>query len=744
MQAFCSKFVKLSFLFTISATQNFSDVRALRIMREHSKTCLTSTVTFMRLLLLKLLLLLLFAKLIGDNSIYFYFNFTVDIGWKQLKKVYPCTMVNKCAAINCRSGYAGEDKDPNITFHRFPVKDEKLLLQWLKCIARKDFKPSEHSRICWLHFKDEDFVNDSADQQNRRKRKIDSTKLVRRRLKEDAYPSIFKDLPVYCAIKSTPARSGVATSSSRHKNAAARLEEQCDSFLSADKIENFNDFLKKISEELERQEYLLHRTAMGVNLFHMSSQQPLSIIASIFINTDLEVTIYQNQQVLHRSTYQHIISSNKVTLISQVTNLMAYAKNEQKCETTKKEKFLFNITKLISDFLLFSENDQIIPFLQFAKEQFQLIFTNKNQRRYSSDLLMMSYIIFATSPRAYERLLDEHVVILPSIKTLRKITMNLDKRTGLDDQKYLQLRYSQLNAFDRNVILMIDEIYLSKRVEATGGQIFGLTENCQVAVTALCFMIKSLSSNYKDMVGIYPVKNLKAETQKQCFDKIIQLLHEVGFNVIGISVDNSAANRKFYKHFLCNGKWRSSIKNKFTGGEIFLVFDPTHIIKNVYNNFLTRRVFKLPATLSFMPKTVTACFSDVEAVYNIECHKPLRIAYKLSETVLNPKSIEKVNVKLALSLLHESTITALKQYGYAETASVLELFLKLWSILNVSSPTIGKHKRDIVRDPVKSPDDWKLDFLLEFGNYVTVWEESMVSFLTRFHPDIVFNFSTAT
>ena len=576
-------------------------------------------------------------------------------------------MVNKCAAINCRSGYAGEYKDPNITFHRFPVKDEKLLLQWLK-FARKDFKPSEHSRICSLHFKDEDFVNDSADQQNRRKRKRDSTKLVRRRLKEDAYPSIFKDLPVYCAIKSTPARSGVATSSSRYKNAAARLEEQCDSFLNADKIENFNDFLKKISEELERQEYLLHRTAMGVNLFHMSSQQPLSIIASIFINTDLEVTIYQNQLVLHRSTYQHIISSNKVTLISQVTNLMAYAKNEQKCETTKKEKFLFNITKLISDFLLFSENDQIIPFLQFAKEQFQLIFTNKNQRRYSSDLLMMSYIIFATSPRAYERLLDEHVVILPSIKTLRKITMNLDKRTGLDDQKYLQLRYSQLNAFDRNVILMIDEIYLSKRVEATGGQIFGLTENCQVAVTALCFMIKSLSSNYKDMVGIYPVKNLKAETQKQCFDKIMQLLHEVGFNVIGISVDNAAANRKFYKHFLCNGTWRSSINNKFTGGEIFLVFDPTHIIKNVYNNFLTRRVFKLPATLSFMPKTVTASFSDVEAVYNIECHKPLRIAYKLSETVLNPKSIEKVNVKLALSLLHESTITALKQYGYAETS----------------------------------------------------------------------------
>ena len=96
--------------------------------------------------------------------------------------------------------------------------------------------------------------------------------------------------------------------------------------------------------------------------------------------------------------------------------------------------------------------------------------------------------------------------------------------------------------------------------------------------------------------------------------------------------------------------------------------------------------------LPFVPQILTANFSDVQAVYNNECHKPLRIAHKLSETVLNPKTIKKVNVKLALSLMHESTISALKHYGYSETAAVLELFLKFWSILNVSSSTIGKQK----------------------------------------------------
>ena len=35
---------------------------------------------------------------------------------------------------------------------------------------------------------------------------------------------------------------------------------------------------------------------------------------------------------------------------------------------------------------------------------------------------------------------------------------------------------------------MIDEIYFSKRIEATRGHILGLTDNCEIASTALCFM----------------------------------------------------------------------------------------------------------------------------------------------------------------------------------------------------------------------------------------------------------------
>ena len=98
---------------------------------------------------------------------------------------------------------------------------------------------------------------------------------------------------------------------------------------------------------------------------------------------------------------------------------------------------------------------------------------------------------------------------------------------------------------------------------------FGLTEDCKVASTALCFMIKSLSSKYRDMVCIHLMGNLKADTRKQYFDKVMHLVHEVGFTVIRILVDNAAANRKFYKDFLCDGTWKEVVTNNFTCGNFF-------------------------------------------------------------------------------------------------------------------------------------------------------------------------------
>ena len=290
-------------------------------------------------------------------------------------------MVNKCAAINCRSGYAKGKKDFSITFHPFSFNDEKLLQHWVETNCKKKFQSIKECQNLFPSFKAEDFVFDSADQQDRRKRKRGKIKLVKRRLKDKAYPYIFNNLPAYytyksiparsgvasCSsrheayytYKSIPARSGVASCSSRHENAAARLEEQCNTFLNADKIENFNDLLEKIFKEIHHQKYLLHQTDVGVNLFYLLPQQPFSFKALIFINADLEVTNHQKQQVMLSSSYQHIISDNKITPIPQVKNLMALAKNEKESKTKRTEKFLLNINRLLNKFFFLPKMTQL-------------------------------------------------------------------------------------------------------------------------------------------------------------------------------------------------------------------------------------------------------------------------------------------------------------------------------------------------------------------------------------------------
>ena len=612
-----------------------------------------------------------------------------------------------------------------------PFKNEELLCNWLKNIARKNFKPSKYSKLCSLHFKADDFIKVSHDSNQRRKRKRDSEHLCYRRLKPGAVPSIFKNIPLYYTNKDIPLRSSNALSKTRHDNESAILQKQCENFLPSDNLKNFDDLLEKLSCTVLSPQFVLYKSEAGISLIYLSIEQPFSILFSINIDKDLHVQIYHEKKLIPPSCYHHILSSEKVTLFSEVENLIAFAKNLDQNITTLMETIKAKLLNLIEKYIDLCQDDYKKKPLNFILEQLKLLFITKKQRRYSVEMLVMSYIMHATSSKAYERLCQEQIIILPSVKTLRKITMNLDQRTGLDDSDYLNIRFSKLNFFDRNVLLMIDEIYLSKRVESSGGQVFGLTESCAVAATALCFMIKSLSSGYQDMVGIYPIKNLKAETQKACFDKVMLLVHEIGFNVIGICVDNASANRKFFKDFLCNGAWKASIPNKYTDGKIFLIFDPTHIIKNIYNNLVNRRVFEMPCMTPILDTPLTASFADIEKVYNLECQKPLRIAHRLTETVLKPNSIEKVNVKLALAVFHESTVIGLKEYGFHETASAIDLFLKLWNILNVSTSEIGKHKRDISRDPVRSTADWKLKFLTDFGHYVSFWKNSNVSMFCK-------------
>ena len=86
-------------------------------------------------------------------------------------------MVNKCSSPGCKSGYKGNDFKG--TLFSFPTH-EPLLSEWIE-EAPRIVLVTKSSRLCSLHFCDDDFVVDRSDSNTTRG--VSRGELSRKRLK---------------------------------------------------------------------------------------------------------------------------------------------------------------------------------------------------------------------------------------------------------------------------------------------------------------------------------------------------------------------------------------------------------------------------------------------------------------------------------------------------------------------------------------------------------------------------------
>ena len=89
----------------------------------------------------------------------------------------------QCVVVDC-SHRTPRDRKKGISFHRFPLKDESRLREWLANIKRKNRPPLENCTICSAHFEPSCFLEDFRS-------RFLSDGSRKRFLKDNAVPTLF-------------------------------------------------------------------------------------------------------------------------------------------------------------------------------------------------------------------------------------------------------------------------------------------------------------------------------------------------------------------------------------------------------------------------------------------------------------------------------------------------------------------------------------------------------------------------
>lgn len=443
----------------------------------------------------------------------------------------------KCSAYGCSSGYvtkkqessssvgnASFDTKRGILFHAYPINNKFLCERWERANPRQNFKATKHSRLCSLHFQPSDFIIVHGDSNKQRAKKYNDKHLTLKILKKGSFLSVFPNTPSYLSKSINSQNTKTTTAASRLKKQAEKYEhlEQCmmvDDNISNVSIEELFDKLQK--EKTIPSGYTINVIDKKLLIYMLdASGNSLTIRLSITVNNQGVVVVCIDGKRIPACRFKDLIKE-KICFMSQLINLMARAKtwleefnnnNSQLLISMAIESLKLSLKSLEEDG---DENKKVT----FIIEQLQLLSRHKLARFYSPQLTILSYIINSTSSSAYCVLRDEKILTLPSVTTLGKVArrVGMHNSDGLGLSNYLKLRTSKLNGYQQKVILLIDEIYIAKRIEYSGGRVKGLTFDGNVASILLCFMAKSIAGKYKDIVGIYPVCNFIASKLYKCY-----------------------------------------------------------------------------------------------------------------------------------------------------------------------------------------------------------------------------------
>ena len=293
------------------------------------------------------------------------------------------------------------------------------------------------------------------------------------------------------------------------------------------------------------------------------------------------------------------------------------------------------------------------------------------------------------------------------------------------------MRIAKLEPRDRLINISMDEVYTAQGVELAGGKYYGETDGA-LTKTLFCVRINSVSGKYEDMVSMEPVAHVRRDGIADTFNKALQGLTELGFVVISVTTDNHIVNQSWHNSLGADGQHPEYIVNPYSAQEdqrIYTMYDSVHAFKNMCYGLMRTTMMTLPPFPGLDdPRPLKVSFSHLIRMHNMERGDPAKLAYKLTDRVLHPSVLERVDVGLAAAATDQSTSAALRYFAgnkpgceeFKDTAVFLELFRKWFDSCNVKSPLMWLRMNDRHRVPLRlgCKDSQQAISLCDFGAYM--------------------------
>ncbi|KAI5644640.1 transposase protein domain-containing protein [Phthorimaea operculella] len=335
------------------------------------------------------------------------------------------------------------------------------------------------------------------------------------------------------------------------------------------------------------------------------------------------------------------------------------------------------------------------PQLQKIIEAQDKLQKSSHDNRYDQEYLMFALNIYYASPSAYKIISQR--LCLPDKRTLqRRVAFSIS--TKFDDKvvNCLESKIKKLSDAEKYCIICADEISLKRHLyyvinkdKVVGFHEIDGNQTVEIASQAFVVMARGIFSNWKQPLAYCFLSQSKNYDELGIWlDNIMIKMITIGYIVLAFTSDQGSnflnlANNKSVTpdqpYFFINGK------------KIYYIFDVPHLTKSLRNN-LMKYDFVYKNTESDDSASV-ASWNDIKQLYDIEKGKSYKMAYRLTESHVNPNNFEKMRVKYATQVLSRSVAVAictlvengkLPETSFGTTKFV-ELINNTFDILNSSS-----------------------------------------------------------